>query len=274
MARARNIKPGFFKNEILGAADPLYMILFEGLWVLADREGRLENRPLRIKAEIFPYREGVNVAEMLNWLDGQGFITQYEVGGVKYIQVANFVKHQNPHKNETESEIPGPDKPKKRSEKIGKTPEKIGKPTETPRSTRADSLTTDSLNSDSLKAASGFALPPWIDPVLWKCFEEHRNKLKKSMTPRARELIVAELEKLSPDHADVAAILDQSIRNSWQDVFPLKDKAAKAGGGGAVSAWWASNEGIQAKAQELGITPPKGGSWADLKALISARIGQ
>src|SRR5262244_3073085 len=55
LIRARNIKPGIFKNELLGAADPLLTLLFEGLWCMADREGRLEDRPLRIKAEIFPY---------------------------------------------------------------------------------------------------------------------------------------------------------------------------------------------------------------------------
>ena len=61
MARSRNIKPSLFKNEVLGVADPLYTILFEGLWVLADREGRLEDRPLRIKAEarVVWQREGV-----------------------------------------------------------------------------------------------------------------------------------------------------------------------------------------------------------------------
>ncbi len=59
--RARNIKPGFFKNEHLGTADPIVALLFEGLWLLADRDGRLEDRPLRIKAEIFPYREGLDI---------------------------------------------------------------------------------------------------------------------------------------------------------------------------------------------------------------------
>ena len=53
MARARNIKPGFFKNEILGVADPLYSLLFEGLWVLADRAGRLEDRPFASRARSF-----------------------------------------------------------------------------------------------------------------------------------------------------------------------------------------------------------------------------
>ena len=99
MARARNIKPGFFKNEILGVADPLYSLLFEGLWVLADRSGRLEDRPLRIKGEVFPYREGLNVDAMLTWLESNGFIRRYTAQGKKCILVLEFVKHQNPHKN-------------------------------------------------------------------------------------------------------------------------------------------------------------------------------
>lgn len=106
MARARSLKPGLFKNEILGVADPLYTLAFEGLWLLADREGRLEDRPMRIKAEIFPYRN-VDMTLTLDWLQDEQFIKRYEVFGKRYIQIINFCKHQNPHKNEAESEIPG-----------------------------------------------------------------------------------------------------------------------------------------------------------------------
>jgi hypothetical protein len=145
VARARNIKPGFFKNEVLGVADPLYSLLFEGLWVLADREGRLEDRPLRIKGEVFPYRDGLDMEAMLNWLQQNGFIRRYVADGKRCILVLEFVKHQNPHKNETASELPPP-------EETGTAPEKIG-------STRADSLSSDSLNSDSLKEPSASATP-------------------------------------------------------------------------------------------------------------------
>lgn len=154
MARARNIKPGFFKNEILGVADPLYSLLFEGLWVLADREGRLEDRPLRIKGEIFPYREGLDMNAMLDWLAENGFIQRYTSKGKKCILVLEFVKHQNPHKNETDSELPAPDEVESVSEEIGSITEKIG-------TTRADSLSSDSLIPDSHTAcASACALTP------------------------------------------------------------------------------------------------------------------
>jgi hypothetical protein len=106
MARARNIKPSIYKNELLGVADPLLTILFTGLWCLADREGRLEDRPLRIKAEIFPYRDLPLFNGYLTELAQMGFIHRYTVDGVAIIQVVNFCKHQSPHKTEKESELP------------------------------------------------------------------------------------------------------------------------------------------------------------------------
>lgn len=106
MARARNIKPGLLKNEILGVADPIYTLLFEGLWMLADREGRLEDRPVRIKGELFPYRDGIDIPAMLGWLECNGFIRRYRVGTLALIQILAFSKHQTPHGTEKDSSLP------------------------------------------------------------------------------------------------------------------------------------------------------------------------
>lgn len=107
MARARNIKPGFFKNEILGEQDPAIRLLFIGLWTLADREGRLEDRPKRIKGELFPF-DSFDIDPMLNQLQTDKFLVRYEVEGLRYLQIVNFVKHQDPHYKEKASEIPSP----------------------------------------------------------------------------------------------------------------------------------------------------------------------
>lgn len=105
MARARNIKPSFFTNEQLVELPFSTRLLFVGLWCLADREGRLEDRPKRIKMAIFPGDE-VNVEKAVCDLNEVGFIQRYDVDGEKFIQVLNFVKHQRPHHMEVASVIP------------------------------------------------------------------------------------------------------------------------------------------------------------------------
>lgn len=110
MSRARNIKPSFFTNDALAECPPLARLLFVGLWTIADREGRIEDRPKRIKAEVLPY-DDCDCDELLATLESHGFIARYAANNNKYIQVVSFSKHQNPHLKEAASTIPAPDKP-------------------------------------------------------------------------------------------------------------------------------------------------------------------
>lgn len=105
MARTRLLKPGFFTNDVLLAIEPLGRILFAGLWCHADRLGRLEDRPGRLKIQILPC-DNCDVDELLEQLHERGFIERYSVSEVSYIQILSFDKHQNPHKNEIDSVIP------------------------------------------------------------------------------------------------------------------------------------------------------------------------
>src|SRR5258706_16385373 len=107
MARARNIKAAFFKNEQLAELAFETRLLFIGLWTLADRDGRLEDRPKRIRMEVFP-ADDVDVELELSKLDKSGFITRYMVGESRFIEVCNFTKHQTPHHKEAPSTIPKP----------------------------------------------------------------------------------------------------------------------------------------------------------------------
>jgi uncharacterized phage protein (TIGR02220 family) len=76
----------------------------------ADRQGRLEDRPGRLQKDLRPYRENLDMNTVLDELAATSppFILRYEMGGVKYIQIVNFRKHQPIHWNETPSIIPPP----------------------------------------------------------------------------------------------------------------------------------------------------------------------
>lgn len=107
MARKRDIKPGFFKNEELGEVEPLARLLFAGLWCWADKAGRFEDRPKKLKADILPY-DNCDGEQLMQQLADHGFVLRYEVDGVRYGQIVNWEKHQCPHPKEADSEIPSP----------------------------------------------------------------------------------------------------------------------------------------------------------------------
>lgn len=109
MARSRNIKPSIMDNEELAELEPMARLLFIYLWMLADREGRLEDRPKRIAAQALPYDRNADVGAMLDQLHVAGFIVRYEAQGQACIQILGFAKHQNPHIRETASSLPGPE---------------------------------------------------------------------------------------------------------------------------------------------------------------------
>ena len=109
MARTRNLKPGFFKNEDLADLPPLVRLLFAGLWCLADRDGRLEDRPRRLKAEILPFDDG-DPDQMLDALANSPgkFIVRYVSDGKRFIAIPQFNRHQNPHVAEKAAGFPPP----------------------------------------------------------------------------------------------------------------------------------------------------------------------
>lgn len=65
-------------------------------------------------------------------------------------------------------------------------------------------------------------MPIWLEERTWHDFKQMRDRIGKPMTPRAAQLIWNKLEKLMGEGFNPILVLEQSIRNSWQDVYPLK----------------------------------------------------
>jgi hypothetical protein len=211
--RARNIKPSLFKNEILGTADPLLTILFEGLWCEADRDGRLEDRPLRLKAEIFPYRNDADIDVMLNWLSLNGFISRYEAQNTKVIQVLKFSDHQRPHNNEVASVLPPMEASKHTQGKKSARPRKKALRSDSP------SLIPDSLNLDSAQQRDA----PLHDSLPRKNWEEWLSWRRSKRMPcdpltLAKQLGI--LAKISTQ--EQIETIERSIQANWQGLFPEK----------------------------------------------------
>jgi hypothetical protein len=142
MARARNLKPGFFRNEVLGELGVEAAYFFEGLWCQADRDGVVENRPMRLKVEICPYWDW-DVATIIESLEKTGLIRCYSSNGKNCIHIVNFAKHQNPHQKEPVSELPRPDYAVSDCSKT--SPEKTGLAPDKTESGPAESLFLDPL---------------------------------------------------------------------------------------------------------------------------------
>lgn len=107
MPRARNVKPAIMSDDVLASLDPFARLLqIACLPMLADREGRLEDRPKKIWGEAFPYDKDLDVEKLLTQLFDHGYIDRYSVGTKKYIQIVDFSGTQKPHGTEKDSQIP------------------------------------------------------------------------------------------------------------------------------------------------------------------------
>lgn len=254
MARSRNIKPGFFVNEDLAKCGPMGQLLFAGLWTLADKEGRLEDRPARIKAQTLPYYDCA-IDELLASLASHGFIARYQVESRRYIQIVNWAKHQTPHHKEVESTIPS--MPQAWSKHEPSTAQACLKQVASC-PTDSFNLIPDSLNSDSLVTASPSleqAKPKAQKPGLSEADIDFPNELN---TPEARQAVVEWIEHhraIGKPYRDASAIhkllkqwsragpvafvaaVENSIANNYQGVFAPKDNGNgnHRGGGSAGS---------------------------------------
>lgn len=200
MSRARNIKPGFFSNEDIAELSFGSRLLFIGLWTLSDREGRLEDRPKRIRGELFRFDE-ISTETLSEWLDllaTKGFILRYSVDQESYIQITNFVKHQNPHKKEQASSIPGPDEKGNNPVITGQVPEKPDHAGLIPPSLIPDSGFSDYLIPDSpAPRVVSFATRKTEEPKAWahsgdfqECWNRHKkNRHTESLAVVAQVLI-------------------------------------------------------------------------------------
>lgn len=106
--RTRLIRPEHFTDERLVDLEPLARLLYAGLPCCADRGGILEDRPRRLKLQLFP-GDSYDVNAGLDALQAAGLLLRYTApDGLALILLTEFEKDQRPHRSEVKSVYPRP----------------------------------------------------------------------------------------------------------------------------------------------------------------------
>lgn len=295
MARARNIKPGFFQNEDLVELAFEVRLLFIGLWTMADKDGRLEDRPKKIKMGVFP-ADQVDVDAGIDALAGRNFIVRYEVDGCKFIQICNWHKHQTPHHTEKASVIPPlingcitvtqqkqdggnppdslihrfSDSPIPDSEKTAAAatePPSTGKPEKLPpppssAKARAETLATRLMDLESKRLGRAYRVSATDDRVAgWVS--------SGVSDPQFREAYEIALDRRNGGESGQPispGFLDALIREVVSDDATPPPQIP-------VRSWHESAPGIEAKGAELGVSRHEGEAFPYFKARVFKAAG-
>lgn len=75
-------------------------------------------------------------------------------------------------------------------------------------------------------------------------FKNMRKNIKKPMTERAEKILLTKLKKLTGENNEDLAIkiLEQSILNNWQDIYPLKEVNDGNGSNGYKKSYQSKND--------------------------------
>jgi hypothetical protein len=236
MARARNVKPGFFINPELVELPFEFRLLFIGLWTLADREGRLEDRPKRIKMALFP-ADNIDCEAGLAALAKAGFILRYDVSGMALVQIINWHKHQTPHPREQASALLA-----------------------APNAAMHEQSPTKDIPSSEMQGSESMSLDiPSSEKEVASPSGSSDSLIPSSLIPE---------KSISPKNGSGlkhTVPVDNSKNQLAQksNSKPQPDLKAQ---------WWRSNAGIEATARALHVKPKPGETHVELKQRCFAKI--
>lgn len=131
------------------------------------------------------------------------------------IKVLNYANYQDRNKTEKDTEM---------------TPERQQSDTEmTPKNTNNNDNNANNENKGVKPNGFSVVIDNYTDDAALKQtikdFIEMRKKNKKNMTAKALELMLKKLDSLAIDDFTKQLVINQSIENCWQGIFPLKDQS-------------------------------------------------
>lgn len=125
-------------------------------------------------------------------------------------------------------------------------------------------------------------IPDWLPTDAWEGYLSMRKTIKRPASVYAQKLAIGKLLDLMEQGHDIRAVLEQSIFNCWQGLFPLPappvaKPVLQASGRPqlkAVDNWYMSEAGITRKGIELGMNARRGETFSAYKGRIFDRLNE
>jgi hypothetical protein len=220
VGRIRTIKPEFTQDEELSALSAETHLLSAGLLCYADDFGYFNANPGLVKAAVFPLREtSRKIPEMIGELVGIGYLRLgTATDGKRFGHIVNFSKHQRvSHPTDSKISCLGIT-----WDDSGDIPEDSGDLTSHSALNREQGTGNRNVEREQESLSSPSAIPDSIPASSWEEFVEHRRTGKKKFSLRAQQLAIKTLLELERQGNDPQAVIEQSIRNDWKDLYPIK----------------------------------------------------
>lgn len=209
----RIIKESICTSENVNSLSAGAEVLFYRLIVKADDFGCYHGNIKIIKSTCYPLKSDAikdkQIFEWLNELIKAGLVFLYTADdGKQYIKLSKWEKHQQKRANKPKFPLP-------KSDDINCKQLQANVPVNENVNDIRESIIENDIREPVHEKT---ALESAIDD-----FKEFRKKIKKPLTPKAEQLLLSKLNNLASDDTTKIAILEQSILNGWQGVFPLKE---------------------------------------------------
>lgn len=235
MARIRTIKPEFWTDEKVVECSPTARLLFIGLWNFCDDYGSHQYSPKQIKMEIFPGDDfkTTKIEEWLTELINARLIRTYVIDDKRYLRVCGW-RHQKIEKPSRKHPDPI---------EFDDHSTTIRRPFDDDSPAEGNGREGKGKEGKVKAQAPVVELPEKVKQETWNAYLEMRRSIRKPANLDAQRLIIKKLLKMG---GDMNAILEQSIMNSWQGVFELKE-----GGNGNRTNTYRRNYGAEKRDTEL-----------------------
>lgn len=228
----RIIKESICTSDSVDGLSWFEEVFFYRLIVNCDDFGRFDARPAVLKSRLFPLKERITLKEVSNALTklaNADIVRLYECDSKPYLYLPTWEVHQTPRAKK--SKYPDPAECVNTSEIICK---QIQANAPDNRDTIIDNRYSINENDNTRVTApdsdkkekpndvfAEFAKDNENLLCTLRDFEKMRNRIKKPLTDRAKNMLITKLKK---DFAprEWVSVLEQSISRCWADVYPIK----------------------------------------------------